>query len=130
MIAKNKTTLAKKKKISCPNANIYVTFTSNNTRLVATTPEGNVLLWVTAGTVGYKGTKRSTPSSAGDAAFNFIERVKPFGIKECTLIVKGISAQREATLRVFASSGLPVQAVYDYTPLRHGGCRPKGERRV
>lgn len=127
---KPKSVTVKKKKVSHPAINAYVTSTANNTKFVATTKEGAVIAWSSAGAIGYKGTKRSTPNSASEAALNFVEKVRAFNVKECTLILKGIFPGRDAALKTLATSGLPIKAIFDKTAVAHNGCRKPGRRRL
>lgn len=122
--------IVKKKKASHPAIKAYITSTSNNTRFTATTPKGDVIARASAGSIGYTGTKRSTPNSASEAAINFIDQIKGFNIKECTLILKGLFPGRDAALKTISASNLPVKAIFDITPVAHGGCRRPGRRRV
>ena len=125
-----KNIVIKKKKASHPSINAYVTSTAHNTKFVATTKEGAVIAWSSAGSIGYKGTKRSTPNSASEAAINFVEKIKAFDVKECLLILKGIFPGRDAALKTLATSGLPIKGILDKTPIPHNGCRRPGRRRL
>lgn len=123
---------AKKRKIrrnvSRGIAHIKATF--NNTTVTITDPNGDVLCWATAGTSGFKGSRKSTPFAAQRAAEIAAERAAKFGIKEIEVRVKGPGSGRESAITGLQSSGLQVRLIEDVTPLPHNGCRPRKRRRV
>ena len=108
----------------------HITATFNNTMISITDLEGNVLAWSSAGTVGFKGTKKSTPYAAQIASYNVAKRVKDFGLRELEVLVKGPGPGRESAIRSLQAAGLAVKKVRDITPMPHNGCRPKKKRRV
>jgi len=122
----------KKKKVQLTSnvgvAHIKATF--NNTMISITDLKGNVLAWASAGTVGFKGTKKSTPYAAQIASLNAARQVKEMGLRELEVLVKGPGPGREAAIRSLQASGLAVKKVRDITPMPHNGCRPKKKRRV
>ena len=102
----------------------------NNTTVTITDPNGDVLCWATAGTSGFKGSRKSTPFAAQRAAEIAAERAAKFGIKEIEVRVKGPGSGRESAITGLQSSGLQVRLIEDVTPLPHNGCRPRKRRRV
>lgn len=122
----------KKKKIHLTSsigiAHIKATF--NNTIISITDLEGNVLTWASAGGVGFKGTKKSTPYAAQIASFNAAKKARDLGLKELEVLVKGPGPGRESAIRSLQSAGLSVKKIKDITPVPHNGCRPKKKRRV
>ena len=124
--------MAKKKlKRNVPRAIIHIKSTFNNTVITVTDMTGDTLCWASAGTIGYKGSKKSTPFAAQKAAEAVgKEAVKRFGVREIEVRVKGPGAGRESAIRTLATSGLDIKAIEDITPLPHNGCRPRKRRRV
>ncbi|QDT51181.1 MULTISPECIES: 30S ribosomal protein S11 [Symmachiella] len=109
-------------------AHIKATF--NNTTVTVTDVNGDVLCWATAGTSGFKGSRKSTPFAAQRAAETCAERAAKFGVKEIEVRVKGPGSGRESAITGLQSSGLTIKAIEDVTPLPHNGCRPPKRRRV
>lgn len=109
-------------------AHIKATF--NNTTVTMTDTNGDVLCWATAGTSGFKGSRKSTPFAAQKAAETVAERAAKFGVKEIEVRVKGPGSGRESAITGLQSSGLTIKAIEDVTPLPHNGCRPPKRRRV
>ena len=121
----------KKKKIhytSLAIAHIKATF--NNTIITITDLDGNTLCWASSGSVGFKGTKKSTPYAAQVAALAAAKRAKDIGIKDIEVLVKGPGPGRESAIRTLQSAGLNIKKVKDITPSPHNGCRPRKKRRV
>jgi small subunit ribosomal protein S11 len=108
----------------------YIKATFNNTTVTITDTNGDVLCWATAGTMGFKGSRKSTPFAAQRAAETCAERAAKFGVKELEVRVKGPGSGRESAITGLQSSGLSVRAIEDITPLPHNGCRPRKRRRV
>ncbi len=108
----------------------YIKATFNNTQITITDTAGEVLCWSSAGTVGFKGTRKSTPFAAQRAAETAAAAAKKFGISEVEVRVKGPGAGREPAITALQAAGLQVRAVEDVTPLPHDGCRPRKRRRV
>ena len=108
----------------------YIKATFNNTTVTMTDTNGDVLCWATAGTVGFKGSRKSTPFAAQRAAETVAERAAKFGVKEIEVRVKGPGSGRESAITGLQSSGLTIRAIEDITPLPHNGCRPPKKRRV
>lgn len=109
-------------------AHIKATF--NNTTVTITDSNGDVLCWATSGTVGFKGSRKSTPFAAQRAAETCAERASKFGLKEIEVRVKGPGSGRESAILGLQTSGLQVRSIEDVTPLPHNGCRPRKKRRV
>jgi len=109
-------------------AHIMATF--NNTIVSITDTNGDVLTWASAGTVGFKGSRKSTPFAAQRAAEVAAEKASKFGLKEVEVKVKGPGSGRESAITALQASGLSVKAIEDVTPLPHNGCRPPKKRRV
>jgi small subunit ribosomal protein S11 len=108
----------------------YVKATFNNTIVTMTDVNGDVLCWATAGTVGFKGSRKSTPFAAQRAAETVAERAAKLGVKEIDVRVKGPGSGRESAITGLQSSGLSIKSIEDVTPLPHNGCRPPKRRRV
>ncbi len=107
---------------------IYSTF--NNTIITITDVDGNVVSWSSAGTVGYKGSRKSTPYAAQLAAEQAVRKATEYGMKRISVLVKGPGAGRESAVRTLQSCGLSVSLIKDVTPIPHNGCRPSKRRRV
>ena len=118
-------------KRNVPRGCVYVHATFNNTVVTVTDPEGNVLRSASAGAVGFKGTRKSTPFAARTAAEKAAqEALTNDGVKEVDVFVKGAGPGREASLRAIAAGGMRVRSIVDVTPIPHNGCRPPKKRRV
>lgn len=109
---------------------IYVTSSYNNTMLTLTNPRGQVLAWKTAGSVGFKGTKKSTSFASSKVAEALANVCKKIGIEKIEVLVKGVGAGRESAVRTLVTQGLNIVSIKDITPMPHNGCRPKKTRRV
>jgi small subunit ribosomal protein S11 len=122
----------KKKKIR-RNVNkgiVYIKATFNNTIVTMTDATGDVLCWATAGTVGFKGSRKSTPFAAQRAAETVAEKAAKVGVRELEIRVKGPGAGRESAITGLQASGMSIKSIEDITPLPHNGCRPPKRRRV
>lgn len=102
----------------------------NNTIVTITDVNGETLCWDSAGTMGFKGTRKSTPFAATRAAENAASKARKLGLKEVEIRVLGAGSGREPAMLAIANSGLKVTAIEDHTPVPHNGCRPKKRRRV
>ena len=109
-------------------AHIKATF--NNTTVTITDVNGDVLCWATAGTSGFKGSRKSTPFAAQRAAETCADRARKFGVKEMEVRVKGPGSGRESAITGLQTAGISIKTIEDVTPLPHNGCRPKKKRRV
>jgi len=121
---------SRKIKVSDPRgvANIKATF--NNTHISVTDKFGNVIAWATAGTSGFKGSRKSTSYAATIAAENVAKKVIAKGMTSIDVRVKGPGSGRESAVRSLAAAGLAIRSIRDVTPLPHNGCRPPKRRRV
>jgi len=108
----------------------YVKATFNNTQVTITDPAGEVLAWGSAGTVGFKGARKSTPFAASRAAETVAQKVKKMGMQEVEAKIKGPGPGRESAVTALQASGLKVTAIEDTTPIPHNGCPPRKKRRV
>lgn len=109
---------------------IYISSSYNNTIITLTDSKGNVLTWASAGSIGFKGTKKATAFAASKTAEVLCERAKKLKINKVKLFIKGIGSGRDSAARTIAASGLDIVSVADITPIPHNGCRPKKPRRV
>ncbi len=109
-------------------AHIQATF--NNTIVTITDTAGDTLTFASAGTVGFKGSRKSTPFAAQRAAEQAAEKATKYGLKEVEVRVKGPGAGRESAITALQSAGLTIKVIEDVTPLPHNGCRPPKKRRV
>ncbi|MCL6501734.1 MAG: 30S ribosomal protein S11 [Pirellulales bacterium] len=109
-------------------AHIKATF--NNTLVTVTDTKGDTLCWASAGTCGFKGSRKSTPFAGQCAAQQAAEKAAKFGVKEVEVKVKGPGSGRESAITALQSAGLNVKSIEDVTPLPHNGCRPPKRRRV
>ncbi len=116
------------KNIPYGQAHIFATF--NNTIVSLTDQSGNVIAWASAGTSGFKGSRKSTPYAARVAAQTASENAQGQGMQEVDVFVKGPGPGREAAIRAIQSSGLKVRSITDKTPIPHNGVRPPKKRRV
>jgi small subunit ribosomal protein S11 len=109
-------------------AHIKATF--NNTIITITTPTGETLAWDSAGTIGFKGSRKSTPFAAQRAAETVADKAKKMGVREVEVRVKGPGSGRESAITALQAAGLSIKTIEDVTPLPHNGCRPRKKRRV
>ncbi len=117
-----------RKNVSVGVAHIKSTF--NNTIVSITDPAGNVIAWASAGQVGYKGSRKSTPFAAQLAAEAAARRAQEHGMRKVDVLVKGPGSGRETAIRSLTAAGLEVGSISDVTPQPHNGCRPPKRRRV
>jgi small subunit ribosomal protein S11 len=117
-----------KKKITTGMLAIEATF--NNTKAVVSDKQGNVLFWSSSGSLGFKGAKKGTPFAASKVGEVLAEKATAIGIKEVSVVVKGVGSGREPLIRGFVASGIELLAVKDQTPVPHNGPKPKKPRRV
>ncbi|MDH7479200.1 MAG: 30S ribosomal protein S11 [Syntrophomonadaceae bacterium] len=108
----------------------HIRSTFNNTIVTITDPMGNTISWASAGTQGFKGSRKSTPFAAQMAAENAAKAAMEHGVKEVEVFVKGPGAGREAAIRSLQAAGINVNMIKDVTPIPHNGCRPPKRRRV
>jgi small subunit ribosomal protein S11 len=125
--------MATKKKVGRKNvgkAIAHIKATFNNTIITVTDSAGQVIAWDSAGTIGYKGSRKSTPFAAQRAAEKVAEKIRKMGVHEIEVLVRGPGSGRESAIRALASSGIEVKSIEDITPLPHNGCRARKRRRV
>lgn len=120
----------KKERKNVPVGVAHIQSTFNNTVVTISDPEGNVLAWSSAGTTGFKGSRKGTPFAAGMAAEAAARKAMEHGVKQVEVYVKGPGAGREAAIRSLQAAGLEVNLIRDVTPIPHDGCRPPKRRRV
>jgi small subunit ribosomal protein S11 len=120
----------KKVKKNVPTGVVHIQSTFNNTIITITDPVGNTVSWSTAGAIGFKGSRKSTPYAAQIAAEKAARKAVENGMRQVSVLVKGPGAGRESALRALQSSGLKVTVIRDMTPIPHNGCRPSKRRRV
>ena len=127
-MAKPKTKRKEKKNIVAGVAHVNSTF--NNTLITIADAQGNVISWSSAGMMGFKGSRKSTPYAAQIAAEDAGRKAKEHGIKELDVKVKGTGSGRESALRGLAAVEIKITGIQDITPIPHNGCRPPKRRRV
>lgn len=120
----------KKTRRNVGRAIAHVKASFNNTIVTVTDANGQVIAWDSAGTIGYKGSRKSTPYAAQRAAQKVSEKIRKMGVVELEVLVKGPGSGRESAIRSLAGSGIEVKSIEDRTPLPHNGCRPRKRRRV
>ena len=127
-VAKKTVARRNRKNIDKGAAHIHSSF--NNTIVTITDSQGNVISWASAGGLGFKGSRKSTPFAAGEAAETAAKAGMEHGLKTVEVFVKGPGAGREAAIRSLQTAGLEISAIKDITPIPHNGCRPPKRRRV
>lgn len=128
MAKPKKTRKKEKKNVTHGAAHIKSTF--NNTIVTITDLEGNTLSWASAGNVGFKGSRKSTPFAAQLTAEAAARRAQEHGVRKVDVYVKGPGSGRETAIRSLAATGLEILGIQDVTPVPHNGCRPKKRRRM
>lgn len=132
-MAKQQTKAAPKPKKVRRNVTVgicYITATFNNTTVTITDTKGDTLCWASAGTSGFKGSRKSTPFAGQMAAQQAAEKARKYGMKDVEVRVKGPGSGRESAITALEAAGLKVKSIEDITPLPHNGCRPRKKRRV
>jgi small subunit ribosomal protein S11 len=120
----------KKERKNVPVGIAHIKSSFNNTIIAITDPEGNVLSWASAGNVGYKGSRKSTPFAAQLAAEQAARKAMEHGVRKVEVQVKGPGSGRETAIRAIQNVGIDVSGIKDVTPTPHNGCRPPKRRRV
>ncbi len=120
----------KKEKKNIPTGVAHIQSTFNNTIVTITDPAGNVVSWSSAGTQGFKGSRKSTPFAAQLAAEDAAKKAMEHGMRTIDVYVKGPGAGREAAIRALQVAGFTINLIRDVTPIPHNGCRPPKRRRV
>jgi small subunit ribosomal protein S11 len=121
---------AKKDKKNIYSGAAYIQATFNNTIVTITDPSGGVVTWASAGNMGFKGSRKSTPYAAQLAAEAAAKKAIDFGMKQVDVYVKGPGSGRESAIRALQAAGLDINLIKDVTPVPHNGCRPPKRRRV
>ncbi len=114
----------RKTKKNVPEGRAYIHSTFNNTIVTIADKEGNAISWASAGTLGFKGSRKSTPFAAGTSAEAAGKAAVEMGMKQVEVFVKGLGSGRETAIRSLQTAGLEVLAITDVTPVPHNGCRP------
>jgi small subunit ribosomal protein S11 len=120
----------KKEKRIVPAGIIHIQASFNNTLVSITDPEGKLVCWSSAGSLGFKGSRKGTPFAAQQAALRVANAARDHGMRSVDVRVKGPGAGRESAIRALATAGLEVRSIKDVTPIPHNGCRPPKRRRV
>jgi small subunit ribosomal protein S11 len=123
-------TKKKKEKKSVFEGNVYIQATFNNTIVTISDQNGNTLSWASAGGLGFRGAKKSTPFAAQTTAETAANKALDYGLREVNVFVKGPGVGRESAIRSLGTLGLKVKSIKDVTPIPHNGCRPRKTRRV
>ncbi len=119
-----------KKLLKTKEGKLCISSSYNNTLITLTDVQGNVLTWASAGSIGFKGTKKATPFAASKVAEAVSLAAKKLGIEKVEILVKGIGSGRDSAIRSLAARGLEIVSIADITPVPHNGCRPPKVRRV
>ncbi len=120
----------KKEKKTVYEGQVFIQATFNNTIVTITDMTGNAVSWASAGGLGFKGAKKSTPYAAQTTAETAAKKAMDFGLREVHVMVKGPGMGRESAIRSLGTLGLTVKSIRDITPIPHNGCRPRKSRRV
>ncbi|MEK9181045.1 MAG: 30S ribosomal protein S11 [Patescibacteria group bacterium] len=128
--AKTAAPSVKKKMKHVAKGRICIHSTYNNTIITVTDADGAVLSWGSAGMIGFKGSKKSTPYAAQRTMEEMIRRMKDVGLQEADVLIKGVGSGRESAVRALTGSGIIIRSIRDRTPIPHGGVRAKKPRRV
>jgi small subunit ribosomal protein S11 len=120
----------KEKKKNIAEGNVYIQATFNNTIVTVTDRMGNAISWASAGALGFKGAKKSTPFAAQSTAESAARKAKELGLAEAHVFVKGPGNGGESAIRALGVLGIRVKSIQDITPIPHNGCRPQKKRRV
>jgi len=115
---------------SVTKAIVHVRASFNNTYINVTDMNGETLCWDSAGTIGFKGSRKSTPFAAQRAAESVAQKAVKFGVREVEVKINGPGSGRESAITALQDAGLAIRAIEDVTPLAHNGCRPRKKRRV
>ncbi len=130
MAKEDKPKVKKRVKRSLVVGKIYIQSTFNNTIVSITDESGNVVASASSGSIGFKGTKKSTPYASQLAATSAIEKAKAFGLSKASIFVSGVGPGRESAVRALTNARIDVDIIKDSTPIAHNGCRPKKARRI
>ena len=125
-----KKSFKKKEKRVVHNGTVHVQATFNNTIVTISDPEGNTISWSSAGSLGFRGSRKGTPFAAQQASMTAASKAKDVGLRSVEVRVSGPGSGRESAIRALATAGLEVRGIKDSTPIPHNGCRPPKKRRV
>jgi len=128
--AAKKKTFKKKEKRTVHNGVVHIQATFNNTIVTISDPDGNAISWSSAGSLGYRGSRKGTPYAAQQAALTAANKANEVGLRVVEVRVSGPGSGRESAVRALAQAGLDVRTIRDTTPIPHNGCRPPKKRRV
>lgn len=129
-MAKEPTRVRRKERKNISSGVAHVSATFNNTKITITDAQGNVIAWSSAGTLGFKGSRKSTPYAAQVAAEDAGKKAQEHGMQTLEVEVKGPGSGRESALRALQAVGFNITTIRDVTPIPHNGCRPPKRRRV
>ncbi len=125
-----KTRVKRRERKNIPFGQAHIKSTFNNTIISITDNEGNMISWESSGSIGFKGSRKSTPFAAQLAAEAVAKKAQEHGVRKVEVFVKGPGSGRETAIRSLQAAGLEVASISDVTPVPHNGCRPKKRRRV
>lgn len=125
-----RTSTTRKTKRTLSSAQVHIFASFNNTIVTVTDQQGNAICWGSAGSAGFKGSRKSTPFAARLAAEQAVKSAQNMGVQEVDMIIKGPGPGRESAIRAVQSLGMKVRSITDITPVPHNGCRPPKKRRV
>ena len=128
-MAKPKSRSRRREKKFVPQGRAYIQSSFNNTKITLTDPNGNVIAWGSSGTVGFKGSRKSTAFAAQTAGEDAARKGMEHGLRQVEVYVRGPGPGREAAIRSLQAAGLLVTSIRDVTPIPHNGCRPRKRRR-
>jgi small subunit ribosomal protein S11 len=128
--AGKKKVFKKKEKRIVPVGIVHIQASFNNTLVSITDPDGKLICWSSAGSLGFKGSRKGTPFAAQQAALRVANAARDHGMRSVEVRVKGPGSGRESAIRALATAGLEVRNIKDVTPIPHNGCRPPKRRRV
>ncbi len=129
-MAKDKTRMRRKERKNISSGVAHVSATFNNTMVTITDAQGNAISWASAGMMGFKGSRKSTPFAAQMAAEDAAKKAADHGMKTLEVEVSGPGSGRESALRALQAAGFQITSIRDVTPIPHNGCRPPKRRRV
>ena len=121
---------SRKTKRTLSSAQVHIFATFNNTIITVTDQQGNTVSWTSAGTIGFKGSRKSTPVTVRFTAVDAMKKAQKIGIQEVDLFIKGPGPGREAAIRAIQAQGMKIRSIADVTPVPHNGCRPPKKRRM
>ena len=127
---KGRSRARRRERKNIPVGRAYIQSTFNNTIITLTDPNGNVIAWASAGTAGFKGSRKSTPYAAQIAADRAAKRGMEHGLRQVEVYVRGPGSGRESAIRSLQGAGIQVMSIRDVTPVPHNGCRARKRRRV